>query len=71
MSIQRFKTSLKCQGCVDKVTPGLNQLENVFSWKVDLTDPNRLLIVESEEATDRAVITLLESLGYKAERVEV
>ena len=31
----RFKTTLKCSGCVSKVTPFLNSLRDVTEWSVE------------------------------------
>lgn len=41
----RFKTTLKCSGCVSKVTPFLNSLRDVTEWSVDLQHPDKVLTV--------------------------
>ena len=41
----RFKTTLKCSGCVSKVTPFLNSLRDVTEWSVDLQHPEGAEVV--------------------------
>ena len=53
----RFKTTLKCSGCVSKVTPFLNSLRDVTEWSVDLQHPDKVLTVKKA----------FENAGYKVE----
>lgn len=64
----KFKTNIKCDGCVSAVTPFLNQSVGQGNWQVDLTNPDRILTVNSdaEEATVREA---LEKAGYKADKL--
>lgn len=39
----QFKTNIKCGGCVAKVTPHLNALQGVKSWKVNIQNPDKIL----------------------------
>lgn len=64
----KFKTNIKCSGCVEKVTPFLNEAVGKDKWEVDYNNPAKLLTVEGEN--DKAkVIQALEKAGYKAEAV--
>jgi len=65
-----FKTNMKCGGCVEKVTPALNSLAGILRWNVDLTNPDRLLSVESDGVTEQQIIQAVQSAGYKVEPVE-
>ena len=49
-----FKTNIQCGNCLSKVSPKLNEQTEIYSWNVDLQDPNRTLTVETEslEAED-------------------
>ncbi len=64
-----FKTSMKCAGCVAAVTPGLNALKEVGSWKADVSGAEKTLSVEAEETDVPKVVAVLEKAGFKAERV--
>jgi copper chaperone len=68
METTRFKTNIKCSGCVATVTPFLNEALGKDSWQVDYTNPSKLLTVTGEK--DAAiVIKALEKAGYKAEKL--
>jgi copper chaperone CopZ len=68
MENKTFKTNIKCEGCLAKVTPHLNESVGEGKWQVDLNDPARTLTIltnYSEEVVKQAV----EKAGFKAERV--
>jgi len=68
MKTLRFKTTVKCHGCLNAVTPFLNQEGLIKSWKVDLIHPDKILEVVADEALPaQRIIELLEYAGYKAE----
>ena len=60
---------MKCAGCVAAVTPGLDALKEVQSWKADVTGAEKTLSVEAEESAIPQVIASLEKAGFKAERI--
>ena len=66
MGTTKFKTNIKCAGCVEKVTPFLNEAVGESNWKVDYTDPAKVLTVEGEDPKEK-VLKALASAGYKAE----
>nr|WP_200980341.1 heavy metal transport/detoxification protein [Echinicola sp. 20G] len=63
----QLKTNIKCGACVATVQPKLDQLPNT-TWKVDLTDPDRILTAEGE-ATTQEIISALEEAGYNGEAI--
>ena len=69
MEILKFKTSIKCNGCLEKVSPRLNETEGIEKWEVDLKNPDKVLTVESDGATEGQVISTLDKIGFKAERI--
>lgn len=70
METRKYKTTIKCSGCVAKVTPALNSMENIQSWNVDLTNPDKILEVSTTEETDEKVISKLQELGFEAKPVD-
>jgi len=68
METLKFKTNIKCGGCVATVTPFLNDQKEISSWSVDTNTPDKLLTVEGK-MTEEVVIEALEKAGYKGERV--
>jgi copper chaperone CopZ len=68
METTKFKTNIKCTGCVATVAPFLDAAVGESKWEVDLTDPSKILTVNAETNKD-VVIGALEKAGYKAEKV--
>jgi copper chaperone CopZ len=69
MSTTKFKTNIKCSGCVATVTPFLNEAVGADQWQVDTNDPSKILTVESEKDAAK-VIEAVQKAGYKAEVVK-
>ncbi len=63
----QFKTNINCGGCVAKVTPFLNEAEGICHWKVDTTDKDKILSVQSEGITPEEVIQKVQEAGFKIE----
>lgn len=67
MSTLKFKTNIKCGGCIATVTPYLNKLPQVSHWEVDIQNPDKVLTVEVSEDTDKQqIINTLADAGYQA-----
>ena len=62
-----FKTTLKCNGCIASVKPGLDAIEGLTKWEIDITNPDRPLKaeVETDDIEDQ-IIQVLENSGFKA-----
>lgn len=70
MQTLKFKTNIKCGGCVATVTPHLNGLNEINSWKVNTDIPEKVLEVDAEDTLSaEKVISTLEKAGYKAEEI--
>jgi copper chaperone CopZ len=68
MKDKKFNTTLKCSGCVDKVTPFLNEAVGAGNWEVDLNGPTKVLTVHTE-VEEGKVKAALEKAGYKAQQI--
>ncbi len=66
MKTIQFKTNIKCGGCVAQVTPHLNAVEGIGQWNVDITNPQKILTVETETDSSQ-VKKAVERAGFKAE----
>lgn len=66
METTKFKTNIKCSGCVAKVTPFLNESLGENNWEVDYHNPSKVLTVAGEKDQTK-VIKAVEKAGYKAE----
>lgn len=71
MSTLIFKTSIKCGACIAAISPALDALLEIKSWKVDLSSPERLLEIEAAESLDAGqIIEALKGKGYSAIKVQ-
>ena len=66
----KFKTSLKCGGCVAKITPLLNSMRNVAEWTVDLNTPERVLTVTLKDGDTIPVRKAVTGAGFKIEEMK-
>ncbi|HEX5171914.1 MAG TPA: heavy metal transport/detoxification protein [Cyclobacteriaceae bacterium] len=68
METTKFKTNIKCSGCVATVTPFLNEALGKGKWEVDLNHPSKVLTIADEKDELKAV-NAMEQAGYKAEKL--
>lgn len=67
MEMKIFKTNIKCSGCVEKITPGMDAAVGKTHWTVDLASPDKWLTVNADNAIpDETIIKALAAAGYKA-----
>jgi len=69
MNTLKFRTNVKCGGCIATVTPHLNKVKGIVSWNVDTTDPLRILTVETEEVSAETIVLVMKNAGYQADLI--
>ena len=69
MKTIELKTNINCCSCVANVTPTLNEVIGENNWKVDTSNPKKVLTVNTEALDEAAVIRAVEKAGYKAEKL--
>ncbi|MGA2623891.1 MAG: heavy-metal-associated domain-containing protein [Bacteroidota bacterium] len=65
MKLLKFKTNISCDGCVANVTPFLNSNPMIKKWKVDTSNPDKVLTVEGEKIDEQNIIITVQKAGYK------
>lgn len=73
METMKFTTNIKCGGCIAKVGPALDQLLGKGNWSVDLSHPNKILVVK-QLATDAPlsssdICAVVQKNGFSIEEV--
>jgi copper chaperone len=66
--MMKFKTNIKCGGCIQTVKPYLDSLKEITSWEVDTSSPDRTLSIEGEIPPEK-VIQAIQAAGYRAEKI--
>lgn len=69
MAEYKFKTSLKCMGCISTITPFLDNEVRIENWSVDLSETDKILTIEAKDITEAELIEIINKAGYKAERI--
>ena len=69
MKTIKFKTNIKCEGCITAVTPHLKEIETIDQWTVDTNVPEKVLTVTGTEDLTQQVIDKLKKAGYVAELI--
>jgi copper chaperone CopZ len=70
METLKFKTTIKCSGCVANVTPALNEAVGKDKWNVDIQAPDKVLTISLEDDINPTnVVKAIEGAGYKAEQL--
>ena len=64
---QKFKTNLKCGGCLAIVKPHLDKVADI-SYTVDLADANKVLTVQAQNpAQIQKAVQAVAEAGFKIE----
>jgi copper chaperone len=70
MKTLQFKTSIKCAGCLEKVTPFLNEQLTSEEWNVDIFNPAKILTVHSDKMTAEEIEEKVKQAGFQIERID-
>ena len=66
----KFKTNLKCNGCISAVTPFLQEISGLGKWEVDLDGPDKILKAEVESGSVcDDILQAFGKAGYEASRI--
>jgi copper chaperone CopZ len=68
MDTIKFKTNIKCSGCLSKVTPVLNEKVGEGNWDIDLFTLKKTLTVHTKEG-EASIISAVKNAGFTAERI--
>ena len=61
-----FKTNIKCDGCIQKVSSTLNELVGIGNWTVNLALPTKPLTINNEAVSADNLEVALSKVGYTA-----
>ncbi len=70
MKTLKFKTNIKCGGCIATVTPALTALKGVEKWDVDIINPDKVLTLQTnDDLLATQIIATLKQIGYNAQQI--
>ena len=70
METLKFNSTIKCTGCLAKVTPFLDEVAGADNWEVDLKTPNKVLTVKANGLTADQITKAVKNAGYAAEELK-
>ena len=68
----RFKSSLKCNGCINAIKPGMEAIDDINAWRVFLDVEDKIIEVETdgdEENITNSVQEVVTKAGYTIEKL--
>lgn len=68
MKALKYKTNINCGGCVSTVTPYLDAVKGIRSWKVATDTKDKLLIVEGDDVQPQEVEDAVREAGFSIEK---
>ncbi len=64
-----FKTNINCPNCLAKVSQALNQIVGEGKWSIDLSNPDKVLRVESNTIEETLIIDAIKEKGFIIEKI--
>jgi copper chaperone len=65
----KFKTNIKCGGCIAAVTPFLDKVSGIEKWEVDTTIPEKVLTVTCNLTDTTSIENAVKEAGYAIEKI--
>ena len=69
MTDLKFKTNIKCGGCIAAVTPFLDKVNGIQKWEVDTTIPEKILTVTGDFKSTESIENAIKEAGYSIEKI--
>jgi copper chaperone len=66
----KFKSSFKCNGCVNSVRTQLDAIPSIKEWNVDLESTDRVLTLSCEEDITAQIKSIVENAGHTISKIE-
>lgn len=69
METLKFKTDIKCSGCVSKVTPAMDEAVGSNHWEVDIENPDKILTVSSNKLNEKEIESAIKRAGFTVAKI--
>ncbi|MBU8892376.1 MAG: cation transporter [Bacteroidales bacterium] len=73
MNTIKFKTNLKCDGCINTIKSVMNTITGIELWTVFIDDKDKTLEVNFEDSDEKEIINAVQSAitksGYEIEKL--
>jgi copper chaperone len=65
----KFKTNIKCGGCIAAVTPFLDKVSGIEKWEVDTANMDKILTVTCNLIDTLSIENAVKEAGYSIEKI--
>lgn len=65
----KFKTNIKCGGCIAAVTPFLDKVIGIEKWEVDTANLDKVLTVTCDLVDTSSIENAVKEAGYSIEKM--
>lgn len=65
----KFKTNIKCGGCIAAVTPFLDKVIGIEKWEVDTANLYKVLTVTCDLVDTSSIENAVKEAGYSIEKI--
>jgi copper chaperone len=65
----KFKTNIKCGGCIAAVTPFLDKVNGIEKWEVDTANLDKVLTVTCNLIDTLSIENAVKEAGYIIEKI--
>ena len=65
----KFKTNIKCGGCIAAVTPFLSKVKGIEKWEVDTANLDKVLTVTCDLVDTSSIENAVKEAGYCIEKM--
>ncbi len=65
----KFKTNIKCGGCIAAVTPFLDKVNGIEKWEVDTANLDKVLTVTCNLIDTFSIENAVKEAGYNIEKI--
>jgi copper chaperone len=65
----KFKTNIKCGGCIAAVTPFLDKVIGIEKWEVDTANLDKVLTVTCNLIDTLSIENAVKEAGYSIEKI--
>ncbi len=69
MTVFKFKTSIKCGGCIAAVSPFLDKVIGIEKWEVDTANLDKVLTVTCDLIDTISIENAVKEAGYSIEKI--
>ena len=69
MTDYKFKTNMKCGGCIATVTPFLAKVAGIDKWEVDTVSADKVLTVTANLTDTSTIENAVKEAGFTIEKI--